>query len=542
MFFAAATLAALNVCAEIPKGYYDRLAGKTTSELKTTLHQIISPHTEVSSYSALPSYFQKTDLYPESKRWWDMYSDIPFYAPSFQGLNREHSFPKSWWGGATDIPAYVDLNHLYPAESAANLAKNNYPLGIVTGTPTFENGISTVGRGVNSGGAPYVFEPDDAYKGDFARTYFYMVTCYQDLTWKYQYMARNGTYPTLQTWAIDLLLAWHRADPVSQKEIDRNEAIYKIQNNRNPFIDYPELAEYIWGSKMGLLFQPSSGSEAGGDPVLISPVQDMSLDFNEVAVGRSKTSKLYFNGQNLTGSLELTLSGTDAKYFSLASSTIKASLVNAEEGYWLNVNYNPKETGQHSARLRIQDGGLTGSIGVELRGEALPAPSLTRLTATDPTNITTDAYLANWLEPNDETVDYYIVTRTRFAGGKASTEELLAEDNYLEITDFDLSDSETYSVQSVRLDYRSEASNTITVTHSSFANATDEQPLVVECYDGLVRIICGGVHSDAAIYDVSGKCVRFIEVVDSCMDINLAPGVYFITTHQHPSPVKILAR
>ncbi|MDE6176233.1 MAG: endonuclease, partial [Paramuribaculum sp.] len=158
----------------VPQGYYDRAAGKSTSQLKTALHEIINPHTEVSSYSALPSYFQKTDLYPESSRWWDMYSTIPLYAPSFKGLNREHSFPKSWWGGATDIPAYVDLNHLYPAESAANMAKSNYPLGVVTGSPKFDNGWSTVGRGVNSGGAPYVFEPADEFKGDFARTYFYM--------------------------------------------------------------------------------------------------------------------------------------------------------------------------------------------------------------------------------------------------------------------------------------------------------------------------------------------------------------------------------
>lgn len=135
--------------AAIPAGYYSSLKGKSESELKTALYRIINPHTLVSSYQNLPTYFQKTDVYPNSNRWWDMYSDIPLYAPSFKGLNREHSLPKSWWGGLTNIPAYTDLNHLYPSEAAANQAKSNYPLGKVVGSKRFDNGISLVGVGEN---------------------------------------------------------------------------------------------------------------------------------------------------------------------------------------------------------------------------------------------------------------------------------------------------------------------------------------------------------------------------------------------------------
>lgn len=241
----------LTVNAEIPTGYYTGLNGKATSELKTALCNIIYDHTQVSSYSALPSYFQKTDVRPNGTEWWEMYSNETFSYPSFTGMNREHCVPKSWWGGTTSIPAYTDLNHLYPSEMNANSAKSNYPLGEVSGTPTFDNGVSKVGYAVTGqgGGASRVFEPADEYKGDFARTYFYMATCYQNLTWKYTYMMQTGTYPTLNTWAIDLLLRWHREDPVSQKETDRNDVVYSFQNNRNPFIDYPELAEYIWGNK-----------------------------------------------------------------------------------------------------------------------------------------------------------------------------------------------------------------------------------------------------------------------------------------------------
>ncbi|MDE6366664.1 MAG: hypothetical protein K2L33_03670, partial [Muribaculaceae bacterium] len=104
----ALTLQGLAADRLIPAGYYNALDGKSEAELKTAVFNIINPHTLISSYSNLPRYFEKTDVYPQSSRWWDMYSDIPLYAPKFSGLNREHSFPKSWWGGSTDVPAYID--------------------------------------------------------------------------------------------------------------------------------------------------------------------------------------------------------------------------------------------------------------------------------------------------------------------------------------------------------------------------------------------------------------------------------------------------
>ena len=198
--------AALTAAAAVPTGYYNSLNGKSEGELKTAVYTLTHNFTRVSSYSALPTYFQQTDVYPDSRRWWDMYSDIPLYAPSFSGLNREHSFPKSWWGGSTSVGAYVDLNHLYPSEMKANTAKSNYPLGVVDRTKSlkFDNGICAVGNPVRSqgGGAPYVFEPDDEYKGDFARTYFYMATTYQDLTWRYTFMVSQNLYPTLNTLSV----------------------------------------------------------------------------------------------------------------------------------------------------------------------------------------------------------------------------------------------------------------------------------------------------------------------------------------------------
>lgn len=540
LFLAAA---AFSVSAEIPTAYYSRLDGKTGENLKTAAFEVINPHSTVSSYSDLPKYFMKTDLYPESMRWWDMYSDIPVYAPTFSGLmNREHAFPKSWWGGSTDIPAYVDLNHLYPSEARANQAKSNYPLGMVQ-TPKFDNGITLVGYAVSGqgGGAAQVFEPDDEYKGDFARTYFYMVTCYQNLTWKYTYMVQNNTYPTLNAWALDLLLKWHREDPVSQKEIDRNETIYGIQNNRNPFIDFPDLAEYIWGNKVGEPFKVTGSSEPVGDPVMITPTNGMFLDFPDVAVGGESSAKLFFHTQNFTKDISVTVSGTNRSFFTPDDRSISYKVTNTDNGYWLNIKYKPTTTGEHEGRLVVYDGNITGSFWVDLRGKCYDVPVLTAPTALPASDITETSYLASWEVPEEEVIDYFVVTRTRYVNGAATVEELLAEENFLEIENFDKSDRESYAVQSVRLGYRSPMSNIVNVDRSGINDISADMPLAVESYPGVVRFICSGDHTGARLYDISGHLVMTLPVITPGMEISLPAGAYILVTDSHPAPVKLIA-
>lgn len=539
LFLAAA---AFSVSAEIPTAYYSRLDGKSGENLKTAAFEVINPHSTVSSYSDLPKYFMRTDLYPESERWWDMYSDIPLYAPSFKGLNREHAFPKSWWGGSTDIPAYVDLNHLYPSEARANQAKSNYPLGMVQ-TPKFDNGITLVGYAVSGqgGGAAQVFEPDDEYKGDFARTYFYMVTCYQNLTWKYTYMVQNNTYPTLNSWALDLLLKWHREDPVSQKEIERNETIYGIQNNRNPFIDFPDLAEYIWGNKVGEPFKVTGSSEPVGDPVMITPTNGMFLDFPDVAVGGESSAKLFFHTQNFTKDISVTVSGTNRSFFTPDDRSISYKVTNTDNGYWLNIKYKPTTTGEHEGRLVVYDGNITGSFWVDLRGKCYDVPVLTAPTALPASDITETSYLASWEVPEEEVIDYFVVTRTRYVNGAATVEELLAEENFLEIENFDKSDRESYAVQSVRLGYRSPMSNIVNVDRSGINDISADMPLAVESYPGVVRFICSGDHTGARLYDISGHLVMTLPVITPGMEISLPAGAYILVTDSHPAPVKLIA-
>lgn len=532
--------------AEIPAGYYSSLNGKADAALKTAVFNLVRNFTLVSSYSALPSYFMKTDVYPESRRWWDMYSDIPLYAPSFSGLNREHSFPKSWWGGLTDIPAYVDLNHLYPSEAAANMAKSNYPLGEVApgSTPKFANGLTTVGYPVNGqgGGANFVFEPADEYKGDFARTYFYMATTYQDLTWKYTYMVSQNTYPTLNSWSVNLLLKWHRDDPVSEKETLRNEEVYKIQNNRNPFIDFPELAEYIWGRKKGMAFDASSAVQPGGTPNLITPVQDMSLDFGEVAVGKSVTSRLWFNGENLSAPLELTVYTGDRDLFTIPTRTIAPNLVNGESGYWLNITYTPDSVGEHTSRLLISGGGIPGSRGISLIGHCYPVPVLTAPVATAAVNITSDSYVATWTPAPDEVVDYYLVNRTIYRNGSATTEQLQAEENSLLIEGFDNSDNESYTVRSVRLGYVSPESNVIFVDHAGVTGVVTDEPLAVYSIPGGFRFIVSAPAEDARIVDATGRTVMILDRVENNTEVYLPAGVYFVTTSRSGHPVKAIVR
>ncbi len=544
--WAALMMLSLSATAEIPTGYYSSLTGKSEAQLKTAVYTLVKNFTSVSSYQALPQYFQQTDVYPDSRRWWEMYSNMTFYIPSFSGMNREHSFPKSWWGGDTDVKAYTDLNHLYPSEARANQAKSNYPLGEVDRSRSvkFENGVTTVGYPINGqgGGAQYVFEPADEYKGDFARTYFYMVTCYQDYRWNTTYMLSQNTYPTLNQWSVNLLLKWHRQDPVSDKETARNEVVYSYQNNRNPFIDYPELAEYIWGNRKGEAFVPGQGGGPVGTPTLINPNANTTADFNQVALGESIQKAIFFKGENMTSDVKLQIYRGDTDMFSLSTNSIAANLMNTEEGYWLYITYKPTSLGKHEARLLISGGGMTATRGVGLMGECLPVPELTACTATEATDITSDSYVANWISPADEVVDYWVVNRTKYINGSPVTEQLVSEETSLQIDGFDKSDSESYTVQSVRLGHYSPESNVIYVAHDGVTGVTMEQPLAVMTFSGALRFLCSEPQEDCRIYDISGRLYRYVGHIDHCMDIDIEPGVYLITTATHHTPVKVIVK
>jgi endonuclease I len=235
-----------------PEGYYLAAEGLVGEDLQDALHDIIDDH-DAHSYTYVWTAFYTTDVKPNGMVW-DIYSDIPGGDPPYEytlgedqggiggaegnGYTREHSWPRSWFGGEV-APMNSDIYAIYPCDAHVNGNRGNYPYGEVdNATWTSMNG-SKVGPCTVDGYTGTVFEPIDAYKGDLARTYFYMVTRYygEDAAWPGSPMTDGAN---LLPWAEEMLLEWHENDPVSQKEVARNNAAYLIQDNRNPFIDHPD--------------------------------------------------------------------------------------------------------------------------------------------------------------------------------------------------------------------------------------------------------------------------------------------------------------
>ena len=259
ILFGALLLCAMTVWADVP--CYSELEGLKGMQILDALQAKISDHTVLSYSSIWASNTGADDRGDGTNNIWDMYSDCVFskYDKCSSGesttncecYNREHSVPKSWWGGSQDVPMYTDLHHVIPTDRLANSQRDAWPLGKVTNVE-WTNGSSKLGYGTfGSSGNNKTFEPADEYKGDFARIYFYMATCY-----KGQNLAVAGkgyqvftTAGLLTAKARQLYLEWHRQDPVSDKERARNKKVAQKQGNRNPYIDMPELVEYIWGNK-----------------------------------------------------------------------------------------------------------------------------------------------------------------------------------------------------------------------------------------------------------------------------------------------------
>lgn len=262
--FVAAT-AAVGAMAQIPHDYYQSLKGKKGAELKTAIHNLVKE-------AYVLSYGSK-----DGSTWWgfyltdndngkviDRYSNETYMfverGKSVAGTNIEHSFPKSWWGG-TETQAYKDLFNLMPSDRAANNQKSNYGMGVVTqtsGKGYYNNDCIKVG---DSGMGFKVWQPSKYWQGDFARGYMYMATAYQDYVWasnEAKSSLEQNEWPTLQKWAYTLYIKWAKEDPVNEIEVKRNNAVYSIQGNRNPYIDFPNLMEYVWGDSIDVAFDPET--------------------------------------------------------------------------------------------------------------------------------------------------------------------------------------------------------------------------------------------------------------------------------------------
>ena len=278
----------------MPGNYYQYAQGTADSTLKNHLGYIIccgKRYRYGSGSKKTWDAFFYTDRDTTDNRVLDMYSNnVRYFDPahptaSVSGFDIEHMLPKSWWGGDVN-PAYCDLYHLVPGDYSANRSKSNHAPGIPADS-SFNNGSFVTGSGA-SYGLTRVFCPANEYKGDFARAYFYIAACYGDsLVWigsgEPGVAMTNDGWQEFRPWLRDLLVEWHRMDPVSEKEKARAVEVNKIQGNRNPFIDYPELVEYIWGNKQGQNVDFHTLVQSYGDTYDDAPEAIPVLDCEEAA-------------------------------------------------------------------------------------------------------------------------------------------------------------------------------------------------------------------------------------------------------------------
>ncbi|MFI3297153.1 MAG: endonuclease [bacterium] len=381
--------------AEIPAGYYINADGLKGYELLDALNTICSDG-DFLAYGSGSGYtwqgFYYTDR-NEDGSVIDMYSDNVRYQTLYEsvdGMHIEHSLPKSWWGGLENY-AYRDLNHLFPADGTTNITKSALPLGVV-GTATLDNGVSKVGDNVFANAtSDKCFEPADEYKGDFARAYLYISTVYNEFSSLWQStMMDNNTYPVWNSWAIDLLLTWHRADPVSQKELDRQEAVYNIQHNRNPFIDYPELVEHIWGTAMTTGFELPEDNRA----YLSSPSVWDEIESKIAQVGTTVQENVYIKGGNITENLSISLKNQNSG-ISLSHSTMTPTEVLNGTDLTITVTSSSLET--------INDTILISSDEISELSIPLKANFTDQFMITSFEAISANEAEVEWVEMNNET-------------------------------------------------------------------------------------------------------------------------------------------
>ncbi len=267
--------------------YYESTNGKAGAALKTAFFHVISGSIH-GSYDGLWAIYRTSDRRADGKLY-DIYSNTTNYvigssaqghpySGEGDGYNREHTVPKSWF--FEEKPMIYDAHHILPSDGYVNNRRSNFPYGETKGEKyQSNNGFSKLGRCTLPGYGGTVFEPNDEYKGDLARIYFYMVTCYESNVSNWS-SANGGTniftgnaYKPFVKWQMDMLLRWAKKDPVSDKEIKRNEAVAKAQGNRNPFVDYPGLEDYIWGDSMNVAFSYDH-YRTGGSVVVPDPTPD----------------------------------------------------------------------------------------------------------------------------------------------------------------------------------------------------------------------------------------------------------------------------
>lgn len=473
----------------IPSGYYSTCADKYGATLLTALCSKISSHTAI-SYSGLWSAFKDTDTKDNGKIW-DMYSTKEFtystnqcgtYTKIGDCYNREHSFPKSWFKDAT--PMYTDLFHIYPTDGYVNNQRSNYPFGECSGgTYVASSGnvkpLGKLGKSTVSGYTGTVWEPDDEYKGDFARTYFYMVTAYNDKipNWSSE-MLDGSKYPGFTSWAVTMLLNWNSLDPVSQKEIDRNEAVYAKQKNRNPFIDHPELADYIWGAKKTSAWTEGAASATA---TFSYPADGSTISFGTTATGSTNEKILKIKGTGLDSNITASVEGegfesaeviksTDTADSQALATPMAETTENGDDtdtGIRVRIVFSPMVAANYTGKLILTDGNAVSNI-------TLTSETLDGLPAAPAEDVTDNTFVARWVDVGDAFADGTYRLDVADANGSIEGFPVYVDADALtyEVSGLDAGTKYTYSLTS-----QTTQSNIVTVT------TLEAQPSIFFVYD-----------------------------------------------------------
>ncbi len=412
-FIVAVLVATLALqAAQMPQGYYKAAEGKSQQELIKALCGIIQGHHDL-GYGGLWEAYKTTDT-DEEGYIIDMYSNCKYRPEDHTtggklgtSYNREHSFPQSWFGKSGIIKS--DLFHVYPTDCAVNSQRNNYPYGECATGKTLTNGQwhgrGKLGTCTTTGYGGTVWEPDDEFKGDLARTYFYLATRYNTeiAGWKQNsqatYILAGNSYPVFQDWYVTMLLRWARQDKVSEKEKKRNDAVYDLQHNRNPYIDHPELIEYIWGDKKGMEWHENGTTE----PYIYAPSNGSTIDMGTTAPGTTLSKDIKVQGNMLTQDLTVTIAGNG---FKANVATIKAT--DAVAGTTLTITFSSDVNVEATGTLTIASDEAKSAVTLKAQAAKAIAP----VVATPATSIDATQFTANW-KANADVESYTLHVNTK---------------------------------------------------------------------------------------------------------------------------------
>jgi len=437
-YFYLTLLCSLTLSAQAPTTYYNSANGLTGYALKTELSTIITNGYNERTYGELLTLYQTSDIdvyYENDNTILDMYSERPAgvdaYSYTFNQncgatitnegdcYNREHIFPQGFFNQRQ--PMRSDAHHVVPSDGFVNGRRSNLPFGMVGTNPETTSNGSKRGFSITTGFTGEVFEPIDEFKGDIARALLYFATRYEanfnDTTWDSSSASpndpRDGTQNRwYEQWYINLLLDWHAQDPVSQKEIDRNNAVFVYQNNRNPYVDNPQWVTAIWSNAAiptGSIFATltdtftdvdNSNSATVGDIISYSYVitnLGSSTLFNVTAIANfgTFTNPVQLGSiapaQSLTdplGSLSYTLTATD---INTSCNCLRNKLV-------VSANFNAAGT---NGSLVINSDDPDNAANVDANGDSLPDDITTTLFPGTPPGgggVATELFISEYIE------------------------------------------------------------------------------------------------------------------------------------------------